>query len=133
MFSRILVTNSSEFQFKSSIVLFCEIEGLVEKFWESKLTDTIIPKGETIAMGKLNCPDELPNTANFVVSIILTLEKSSEIQSQDTFLILKSRIKKSTAGEKVYAYASSFPENLALTKPQWHKGNSKVLFQFFQF
>lgn len=129
MFSRILVTNSSEFQFKASTVLLCEVEGSVEKFWESKLTESVIPKGESKALGKLKCPDELPNTANFIVSIILSLEKSSEIQSQDTFLILKSRIKKSTAGEKVYAFVSSFPENLALTKPQWHKGNSKVYFQ----
>lgn len=133
MFSRVLVTNSSEFRFKASAVLFCEIEGPLEKFWESKLTESIIPKGESKALGKLNCPDELPNTANFIVSIILSLENSSEIQSKDTFLIFKSRIKKSTTGEKVYAYASSFPENLAFTKPQWHKGNSKVNLQIFNF
>lgn len=126
MSSRVLVTNSSEFRFKASTVLFSEIESPMDKFWENKMTESIIPKGETIVLGKLSCPDILPNTANFIVSIVLSLENSSEKQSQEKFLVLKSRVKNSKTGEKVYAYASSFPEKLSLTKPQWHKGNAKV-------
>ena len=126
MSSRILITNSSEFRFKASIVLFSEVESPMEKFWENKMTESIIPKGESLVMGKLICPDVLPNTANFIVSIILSLENPAGKQSQETFLVLKSRIKNSKSGEKIYAYVSSFPEKLSLTKPQWHKGNSKV-------
>ena len=127
MSSRVLVTNSTEFRFKSSTVLFSEVESPIEKFWESKTTDSYIPKGESMTLGKLICPDELPNTANIIVSIILSLENSPDLQSHETLIVLKSRIKSSKTGEKVYAYVSSFPENLSLSKPQWQKGNSKVL------
>lgn len=90
------------------------------------MTESIVSIGESKTLGKLICPNDFPNSANFIVSIILSIENLSDTQSKDTFLVLKSRIKSSKSSENVYAYASCFPEKLTFTRPQWHKGTSKV-------
>jgi hypothetical protein len=125
--SRVVVTNRSNFCFKSSVVLFSESEKYVDKFWESKISDSLLICEESFAFGKLIHPDDLPASANFVVSIILSPENGHETGNKEDLMILKSRIKGSKTGSKLYTYVSSFPEALSLTKPHWHKGNSKVL------
>lgn len=134
MSSRVTVTNKTGFCFKASTVLFSETENSVEKYWERKTSDSLICKESAIVFGKLIHPDNLPNSANFVVSIVLSLDNSASEGAQETFLVLKSRIKKnSKSGINVYAYASCFPENMSITKPQWYKGTTKVQFEIKYF
>lgn len=124
MSSRVVVANRSNFYFKPSVVLFNEAEGSVEKFWESKLFSSI--GQEAVVFGKLIHPDDVPASANFVVSIILSADRDDGNEIKENLIILKSRIKGSKTGSKVYAYASSFPETMSITKPHWKKGSAKV-------
>lgn len=126
MSSRVVVTNRSNLRFRASVILFSEIEESVDKYWESKNSDSLYLGQESFVFGKLIHPDDLPASVNFVVSIILSPENGNEPGNKENLIILKSRIKGSKTGSKVYTYASSFPETLPLTKPNWHKGNSKV-------
>lgn len=126
MSSRVVVTNRSNLTFKPSIISFSEIEESVEKFWENRFSDLLMPEQEAIVFGKLFHTDNLPTGANLVVSIILSIESNSNEETKENLIILKSRIKGSKTGSKTYAYVSSFPEKLPITKPHWHKGNSKV-------
>ena len=123
MSSRVSVTNKSFSCFKASTVLFSEIENNLESFWESKNSVSILATEEEVIFGKLIRSSDLPNSANFVASIMLSCETE---RSQESFIILKSRIKNSKTGIKVYAYVSSFPENLSVTKSHWCKGTAKV-------
>lgn len=126
MSSRVVVTNRSGLRFRSSVVLFSEIEESVDKFWESKMSDSPTLRQESFVFGKLIHTDDLPASANFAVSIILSIENGNETEIKENLIILKSRMKGSKTGSKLYTYASSFPETMPITKPQWHKGNSKV-------
>ena len=126
MSSRVVVTNRSSLIFKPSIISFSEIEDSVENFWENRVSDLLLPGQESIVFGKLFHADNLPTSANIVVSIILSIENENNEVSKENLIILKSRIKGSKTGSKTYAYVSSFPEKFTLTKPHWHKGNSKV-------
>lgn len=126
MSSRVIVTNNSNFCFKISSILFCENEVSAEKFWESKFIGSILSEKETIVCGKLIHSDNLPNGGNFVISIILSVEKSNSFNHHESFIILKVRVKGSKTGSKIYSYVSNYPERFSLTKAQWRKGTSKV-------
>ena len=93
----------------------------MDKFWENKMTESIIPKGETIVLGKLSCPDILLIRPILLFRLYYLLKILPKNNHKKKNFVLKSRVKNSKTGEKVYAYASSFPEKLSLTKPQWHK------------
>ena len=126
MSSRVVVTNQSNLGFRASIILFNETEESAEKFWESKISDSRLIGHESFVLGKLKHPDDLPANANFVASLVLSPEDRNNTRGKENLIILKSRIKGSKTGSKLYAYASSFPETLSITKPHWHKGKSKV-------
>ena len=126
MSSRVVVANHSNLRFKSSVVLFSEIDESVDKFWENKFSDSVTLGRESIVFGKLVHPDDLPASANFSVSIILSAENGNGNEIKENLITLKSRIKGSKTGSKLYTYVSSFPETMPITKPHWNKGNSKV-------
>lgn len=126
MSSRVTLENKSDLNFKASTILFSEIESSMEKFWEPKISNLIIRSEENVVFGKLVHPCDFPKSANFILSVILSSEKVICERSQDTFIILKARLKNSKTGVKVYVYASGFPENISVTKPKWRKGTSKV-------
>lgn len=122
MSSRVTIANKTDLCFKVSTILFSESETLAENFWESKTSNSIISKKETVSFGKLIHSDQLPSSANIIASIILSCKDCTD----ESFIILKSRVKNSKTGNKVYVYASSFLESHSITRPQWYKGTAKV-------
>lgn len=127
--TKVKITNRTNFLFKCSLVFLSEHENSisVENFWESRDLNSNILNQRSTVLGKLLHPDEIPNNANIIASIILTINNIELENRKDDFLVLKARIKSSKTGFNAYVYASSFPEQSSLTKPCWRKENRKVM------
>lgn len=128
----ISVFNRTIHSFKATTVCFSEIETSAEKYWNPNSSHLIIRNNEKIQIGKLIHCGDLANSANVVVTVILSLFGDRLEPNTENLIALKARIKGSIKSTKIYSYASSFPTKYSLTKPCWRKGNAKVIHYFIK-
>lgn len=121
------VKNRTKTTFQATTILFSEIDAPLDEFWHSKVTESEITSEHKVVFGKLIHPSELKSGANFIASILLTIvDQQSPSTSKKSFITLKTRLKGTKTGAKVYSSVSSYPESSCITKPIWRKGNEKV-------
>lgn len=126
MTTAVSVRNRTRLSFKTTVVLFGEMSTPAEQFWSSKASRSTIEGGEQAVFGKLLHSHELSGKANVIVSVVLTLNDETAPQHRDTLITLKTRLKGSKTGCKVYVLVASFPESTLLSTPVWRKDSGKV-------
>lgn len=129
------VKNWTKTAFQTTTVVFSELDTHLDDFWEPKVSNPVIESNQKVVFGKMVHPSELTSGANFLVTLLLTVNNnghacssshSSSSNGKDNFISLKTRIKGTKTGATVYCCASSYPETSNITKPQWRKGSDKV-------